>query len=480
MKTDIVLVNTSARPPVGRNLAEFIERYDEAKLLKRQRRAERAQRDAAAGKEIPDFVRDRNASRRAAEKAVLAKHDGELRSHSHPILKAFVSKLHRASKLLTGDTKDHVDGCDSKLLALECRYTAFNSEMVGLIRTDLDGTWSDEVAFRADLYDCLDVRAWPAFAVCLQDGQGRVIRPHVYHVLGDSVCMTAKGLNGPKRLLKGVRRGLVEALLPMGADPGALAHALHGKNPCCWDWHVIILTGELCTLEELGRFVRKGVHDEDLFREAATVRAPKITTKAGDTVPSNQFFNTLQQHAFEVVGTFKGAEAEFQEFAAEMALFACGISATSDETQARAIALRVADYVWTHYDPTKKQRDRPNRGRCRHLVQDLGLSARQAIGGQDTAERRSEATRERLIAAYVALVQEGRKPTQQAVAAASSLSARTVKRRWAEIVESGVKRCIVKKGRTDGAAPAEGAVLMGKGPVILFIVPRHPHWHLAR
>ena len=93
------------------------------------------------------------------------------------ILKLFVTKTPRARGLMTGHSKDLVDGTDSKLLpALDSAYVTTNGKMRGVLRVEIDHllpSWEEEVADacgRAGL-------PLPNIAVGYVDARGRVHNP---------------------------------------------------------------------------------------------------------------------------------------------------------------------------------------------------------------------------------------------------------------------------------------------------------------
>jgi hypothetical protein len=134
-----------------------------------------------------------------------------------PILKLFVTKVPRASRLLTGHDKSFVARTDSKILALDCAYIDVNKSMRGVLRVELDwifGSWRDVSAA------CQNAGIpQPSVAVGWVDAQRRAHHPHLLWILDRSVSFLGKK-DKAQRCFNMVLRGLTFALNAYGADPG--------------------------------------------------------------------------------------------------------------------------------------------------------------------------------------------------------------------------------------------------------------------
>jgi hypothetical protein len=224
-------------------------------------------------------------------------------SDEAPILKLFATKTPRARRLLSGDSKDRVDGTDSKLLALDSAYVTTNARMRGVIRVDID--------------DCLD--GWTAIsAMCNQahiplpnvavghvDKSGRVLNPHLIWIIANSVAFTPKARKLPQRRFLGVQRGLTAALAPHGADPGGLSNALHMKNPLSPVWGRAIFCPTPYHLTDL--------RTETDIRLATCTGAPVNHPATTTSVGSNRAFWDLCTWARRNVMSYRSAGL-FDEF----------------------------------------------------------------------------------------------------------------------------------------------------------------------
>ncbi len=205
----------------------------------------------------------------------------------------------------------------------------------------------------------------------------------------------------------------------------------------------------------------------ELNVSSAELRKRMIQTAAPDgvefksgVVSSNSFFTTLQQFAFSVVEEFKNADS-YQEFEAAVVQYANEVSSASAEQQARAIAYRVAPYVWSEFDPSKRQSVRSRKGILMDEMNGKTLAERQAEGARFvSADRKSRSIR-RGVSAVLTLKSEGKPVTQAAVAASSAMALRTVKTHWQAIraaaetaknssATDGARRCIDKKQIANG------------------------------
>jgi len=379
-----------------------------------------------------------------------------LRSDEHAILKLFVSKLPRAAKgLQVGTLKSAVHGTRSKLLGLDEPIVTFCEVMRGVWRVDVDGTFASTAA----IYRALnELRVpWPNIVTGFRDEAGQWIRPHFYFLLEHSVCFSDRGDVRLMRLFDAIGRGLVHALLRIGADPGGLSNPNRGKNPLSPLWHSEIIRDEPWSMDEIKDRVCLNVSKEHLVRLAAEVLEPVVALKDGTKLPSNSFFTRLQERAFDIVGAHHKA-GDYDQFAAEMqvcALELCGAFGSVKERVLRAVARRVTDYVWSHHDPKAKPHAvRRGRGRCHHEVQGKTMRERQQIGGRATASARRAASVAAIVAAHGRLVEQGRAapgvlPKPGILAAEAGVSAETLRVCRAEVAAAlaaeSQRRCIDKK-----------------------------------
>ena len=166
-----------------------------------------------------------------------------LRSPRHPMLRRFVASIPRACRnLRAGNSKARLLAIGSKLVLLDHAYVSFNPSMRRVIRVDLDQTFDSWDALRGAIQDA--GVPLPNLAVAEVKADGRVVHPHAYWLLAQAVCCTENGLRRPQRLLRAIERGLVEALRPIGADPGGLSNSFTGKNPLSPLWSCQVMSAE--------------------------------------------------------------------------------------------------------------------------------------------------------------------------------------------------------------------------------------------
>ena len=111
-----------------------------------------------------------------------------------------------------------------------------------VIRIDIDQTFSSWAALRKAI-QAAGVPP-PNLAVAHVEADGRVVHPHGYWLLAQAVCCTEHGRRRPQRLLRAIECGLVEALRPIGADPGGLSNSFTGKNPLSPFWSCQVMSAE--------------------------------------------------------------------------------------------------------------------------------------------------------------------------------------------------------------------------------------------
>lgn len=361
-----------------------------------------------------------------------------LRSEEHPLLRFFVSKLHRRAKLRTGREKGRVETGAPKVLALDAEYTEGNTIMRAILRVELDrdfhGGWID---LWAAIDGCGVVR--PNLAIGhVNPSTGAVEHPHLIWILENSIPFTDRGSWRAQAAFRATLRSLIYALMPTGADPGGLSNSLRMKNPLSPLWGYAVGTPEpFASLDDVRSGLRWHVTDAMLWPEKAKAAgaAPdvdKVLAEPG----SNSFFGSVRSFAFSRVADhhpLSGDSRSAGEFTAEVALFALELAEQfgRSERDARRVAESVAAWTWTHHNPDRASGDRwrsPNRGVLAAAVAGLAKPEAQAAGGRHVAAGRRATSAERLAAAEAALAAAGREPSRAALAAESGLSESTVSR----------------------------------------------------
>ncbi len=393
-----------------------------------------------------------------------------LRSALHPLLRLFVAGTLRAETGLgAGDAKDRLLCHGSKLALLDCPYVGFNQTMRSIIRIDLDRTFLSWEALRVAI-EAVGLPA-PNLAVGRVDAEGRVEHPHAYWLLANAVCCTAQGRPGPQRLLRGLERALVAALVPIGADPGGLANPHTGKNPLSELWDCQILTAVPFNLTN-GAGAQPGLPAlADNIRPRFTSLKPAAPTDESDVAGALQQSNG----AFYVLRAYSGRHVERchprgrgegtrDEFIAAVIAYARGLAPYSrlSAGQLEKTARTTAEYAWDHFDPLRRRGSRPQRGRCQVQCTGKDQHERQQIGARDVAARRRAATIARLLTAYDSLVQDGRVlagrlPPNRLLAVQAGLAVRTLQKCRAEFQAAlrtrDERRCI-DKGISPMATPS--------------------------
>lgn len=382
----------------------------------------------------------------------------DLRSTQHPMLRLFVASTLRAQKnLRAGNSKARLLAIGSKLVLLDHAYVSFNPDMRRVIRVDLDQTFDSWEALRRAIQDA-GVPS-PNLAVAEVKTDGRVVHPHAYWLLAQPVCCTKNGHPRPRRMLRAIERGLVEALCPIGADPGALSNALTGKNPLSPLWSCQVISAQPFNLTN-GPRAQPGLtaladHVRPIFG------SPKGSAFTGETdvlallEQSNGPFEVLKRFTFAEVRRLHprtGGKGGFEDFAHATVTYALSlpVSRLSDaalEKRARGHAR----YAWDVYE---HQSDRPNRGRCRTACEGKTLRERQQIGALAVAAVKRQQTLNELLKAYRQLVDDGvvlsgSIPVNHLLAEKADVAVRTVQNHRTALraaIETGdARRCKDKK-----------------------------------
>lgn len=343
-------------------------------------------------------------------------------STEHPILRLFVTKLHKARRLLTGNDKGAVTAGGPKVLALDDAYVHANADMRGALRVELDRDFASWDQLRQAVLAC-GVPTPNIVVAHIHEVTGAVQAPHLIWILEHSVCFTGRGRAGPQAAFRSALQRLTVVLATAGADHGGLANALKMKNPLSPRWS-------------------RAVWAEEPYQSLATVSAGLLEARGGtEAEGSNSLFRQLRAFAFANVGRHHpdgegtGSRGEFEQEVVthgyEVA-DACGIS----ERQARATAMKVATYAWGHFDGGRWKM-KQNWGVCAAQTKGLTVAEAKAVGGRYAAARRREASVEKLVAAYRKLAAvTGGEPSRAAVAGEAGLCVRTAERRWNEVMRA--------------------------------------------
>jgi hypothetical protein len=217
---------------------------------------------------------------------------GKLRSHlGSPSLAHFARATPRQRELLVGDDKTAVGHCKSKALGLTARYVTIDRRRLMVLIVELDTCWRTADLLRRALLTKLEPEMMPNLVVGRTDPDGWIQRPHLIWCLKSAVwndvhrtIMTADGAEitfgdtrcrqAPIDFYFGVQRGLVDALIDLGADPGQ-TNVFKTKNPLSPRWSTFLFNDD--KFYALGDFLAiKGFDthpsDESMRRRATAVR----------------------------------------------------------------------------------------------------------------------------------------------------------------------------------------------------------------
>ncbi|NUB01222.1 hypothetical protein GBZ48_18295 [Azospirillum melinis] len=386
-------------------------------------------------------------------------HQG-LISTEHPILRLFVTKLHKARRLLTGNDKGAVTAGGTKVLALDDAYVHANSDMRGVLRVELDRDFASWDQLRQAVLTC-GVPTPNIVVAHIHEVTGAVQAPHLIWLLENSVCFTGRGRAGPQAAFRSALQRLTMALATAGADQGGRSNALKMKNPLSPRWSRAVW-GE----EPYGSLaaVSAGLPDA----RDVTVAEAAGKDDAAEAGGSNSLFRRLRAFAFGAVashhpdGEGVGSRGEFEQEVVGHAyeiVDACGAS----EKQARATAMKVATYAWEHFDGGRWKM-KQNWGVCAAQTKGLTEAEAKAVGGRYAAARRREASVEKLVAAYRRLVAVGTEPSRAAVALEAGLCGRTAERRWDEVVQAVALADAEPAVEVSTLAPLDKKVIPAAGP----------------
>ncbi len=163
-----------------------------------------------------------------------------LRSDGNPVLKLFVTLVPKAGRARASNDKATLGvQSKSKLLTLDYPYVELNKKFLGALRIDSDGVFHSPGHLLFALEDLVRSGRIPCLphiitGDLMEDGTYR--RPHLIFLLppGSAVWAAVEDSRCRADILNmfhGVYRGLVNALLELGADPGAPATTMRMKIP---------------------------------------------------------------------------------------------------------------------------------------------------------------------------------------------------------------------------------------------------------
>jgi hypothetical protein len=189
-----------------------------------------------------------------------------------PSLKRFVQILPK--KVECGRTKGPSWIADAKVLGCDEPYVYLDRRRMGAVVIDIDRIFDVEDLKRqlAELLppDASGKRPLPNI-ISGTRRDDRIHRPHLIWLLPPGAEVWE---DNPitRALLKRVHRGLIEKLIPIGADPAQTANFYKLKNPLSPHRSAIIIHDRFRRLGELAPLVRLDVGLDELERAAAALR----------------------------------------------------------------------------------------------------------------------------------------------------------------------------------------------------------------
>lgn len=473
----------SRRRPMPEGLTEAEQR---AWRLKEQDRFEAAQRFAENRRFEASLIKERltEGFRMVGGRMVYGRwregvHEKGLRSTQFGLPgMLFVAACRRGGDLRTSWDKANL-GVESrsKLLSLDMPYVEGNKTFLAYWRIDLDHTWPDVRSFMADVDELVGWRI--PFAPHLVAGDtlpdGRFVRPHLYFLLppGEAVWNDPDDPRCNQRTVKffeAIYLGIVDALRPLHADPGAPGTTLRGKNPLSpLSTGFVMNDSQFASMSEWAGWVDTNLNRETLVRQRAAEKA-SLTLEA-----SNSLFTAVQREAYRILRRWyfdsdlklratEGAIADslhevLEPIAQEMVASLPGRRRIS-RRQVALLVSRVASYAAKSFDPEKLQRKGIVRKALLHVVDGLKtVRERQQVAAAYAAKEKAEKTLNKLIEAWDLLAVETTEITKSALARVAGVSRTTVQARWADLQAAleGRKgrpvRCIDKKLWTIPAVP---------------------------
>ncbi|MFG1477563.1 hypothetical protein V5F53_02730 [Xanthobacter sp. V4C-4] len=369
-----------------------------------------------------------------------------LRSLDDHNLMRIVHNTPKADNLLSGKTKEFLDGTDSKLLALDDPYIELNKNVRLIFRVDMDTIFEswDELGYELKQ---LPLACVPHLGCGYVDKAGKVIRPHVFVILPyDSGVWWDK--TDPRcrpdimNLWTGVHRGITKILLPLGADPGGLSNPLRIKNPISpfFSYHSFNSETYL-NLSEWAAWVDTHTSPESLVRDSA-----EKLSGLGKKI-SNELFTYFQTEAYETLR--KWHQERNPDYLASInrnnrerldeLLFSHLVKQTNEITdhpkQAKAILYRVTAYAAAHWDSKKVDKDgRKDRGACRHLLSSTdSLHDKQRSGALFSHQQRTDRTFSKLHQAINMAKKNNIPVNVSTISSLAKMTRKTVRKYWNEI-----------------------------------------------
>ena len=337
--------------------------------------------------------------------------------HAEKELRALLPCFPARHKIRSGHTKEHLlPEQRHKFKALDNKYVQGRLDLLCLFRIDLDQVFPCEADFRKQLLAALgnNPDLLPFVATGAIEKDGRFVRPHLWFKLKVPVSLREGHKKGPRHLLNDVMRRFVDALIPVGADPGGLSNPFHGKNPFCEYWDNVFFCNEIMDLSEARQALgeRSGLDRESLFRKASENAAARLDV---GTKESNSAFTAAKDWVRANIRWVQAAEsAETLTESIYEHLLSVIDQGTMRSTERFHAAMRrtaehVAKYSFDHRQnlPTKA------RGALRaELSRDDELKDRQAKGGQYAAKKKHERILTEIQEGIRELMSENEAPTK--------------------------------------------------------------------
>lgn len=367
-----------------------------------------------------------------------------LRSDESHVLRRIVHAAPRTSRLQSGRSKEVMAGTDAKIFGLDEPYIVLNGEVRSVFRIDLDHVFPCWDALRYEL-ERLPLPCLPHVAVGFEAEDGKIERPHLLILLpyngGVWFSDDARCRKDIMALWRAVLAGITKALLPLGADPGALSNPMRIKNPLSpfWSYRTWNET-TFPNLTDWAGWVDTGTSRDRMIRESAAALS------GADKKASNVLFATFQQWVWTALREFDhGADPAYvgaiqrkdRDALAEVlfgALVGRASAAAETPKQAQAILYRVVTYAADHWDPSRCLRDAArDRGACANEVEGVvGVAARQAVGGRHAATLNKARKAEIIRSAIEAAKAAGEAVTKSGIAKWTGISRPTVIAHWPE------------------------------------------------
>ena len=394
--------------------------------------------------------------------------------------KLFLRGLPKRGRLRTSRDKaimsrQHV----AKILSCDEPWIEGNRSMVSMIRVDLDAVFESMDDLRRQLSDLVasgDLPCMPhlvaggedAIAVDVADllsmvargePEKRLVKPHLWFLLPDAVGTGRKHKKRPQTLVDSVYRGLVNVLLPLGADPKAKWRLVRGKNPLSPLWIGACFNKDsFPSLAEYAAVLgtRMRITYAELARDAAA-------QAVGNRTFSNAYFDAASKTAWSILrgwherayGPYRKAIEEGPDALRTLLRQHLTVAAVADveadvhvPERAEYVLDLTAGYAAASWSPERADEvaARARRGRLSHLTAGVtSLKERQAIAGRVTAEARANAAQTRIIKAMNEAVEFDAPFTVTEIARRSGLHRNTVSKHWRFCVSRCTRRCVDKK-----------------------------------